>query len=147
LRTDDQQLPDCSVGIVVDHEFGDRVAPLSRRLHVWVCDSPANHAAAMSVWQEQPSNAATSGVTTFDFRAGDSPEEIFLKIIGTVDLHHGEWSHEPPWSVLEVYGVAPTTGIRSALEEYGVTQLTQSPDGFIARRPHPDVGEVHDPSD
>jgi hypothetical protein len=146
LRTDDQQMTDYSVGIVVDREFGDRVVPLSRRLHVWVCDSPANRAATMSVREEQPSHSPTSGVTIFDSRHGDSPEEMFLKIVETVDLHHGEWGHEPAWTAMEVYGVGPTAAIRSALEEYGVTEFIQSPEGFIARRPQPDVGELHDPT-
>ena len=44
------------------------------------------------------------GVTTFKFNAADTPEQICLAVLDDVDLHHGESSHYPPWSVLEVVG-------------------------------------------
>ena len=56
---------------------------------------------------------------------------MFLGIVDNVDLHHGEYSHTPAWSVLEVYGVDPSIMIKSMLEEYGQGSFVETEGGFI----------------
>jgi hypothetical protein len=60
-----------------------------------------------------------AGARTFTCAAGASPEEALLGVLESVDLHHGEYSHDPPWSVLEVLGCAPTAAVEVAAAEYG----------------------------
>jgi hypothetical protein len=109
------------VAIVVDAAFGARLAALAERVHVWIRSSPANLAAAESVWRSRTNlpSSLDAGARTFTCAAGASPEEALLGVLESVDLHHGEYSHDPPWSVLEVLGCAPTAAVEVAAAEYG----------------------------
>jgi hypothetical protein len=72
------------------------------------------------------------GVTTFN--AGESAEASFLAVLGTVELHHGEYSHDLALSVLQVIGLNLSEVVKDALNEYGFRDVESSPDGFVARR-------------
>ena len=121
------------IAIVLDKEFGGKLIELSKRMHVWVCDTPIN----LKVVNEIRSNkefSIESGVTTFKIPEADSPEDIFVKIIDTVDLHHGELSHDPPWSVLEAYGTKLSSTIEAKLQMFGKGRVEQTTNGFIFYR-------------
>ena len=122
------------VAIVVDPDYGQGLSTLAARLHVWICATPANERAADSYRRDHPDYSLETGVTTFKVSEGESPEDSFLRILGDVDLHHGEYSHEPAWDSLEVYGVLPTPPIRAALAEYEVTDIAPFLGGFTCRR-------------
>jgi hypothetical protein len=51
-----------------------------------------------------------------------------------VDLHHGEFSADPAYSILEIIGCTGNDDIRQELQEYGfgISELTR--EGFIATR-------------
>ena len=38
------------VAIVVDSVFGEKLFDLSKRLHVWICSSPANLKVVKEIW-------------------------------------------------------------------------------------------------
>jgi hypothetical protein len=122
-----------AVALVADLSFGERVAPLSRRLHVWLRDSDENKAAAEMVWREFPEPSIERGVTTFKADPSASPEEAAAAILGTLELHHGEYSHDPPIRVLEIFGARPVSPLVEALDEIGFRVCENTPDGFIAR--------------
>jgi hypothetical protein len=125
-----------SVAIVVERDFGDELVELAKRLHVWVCYTPANQRQVERVGGALPANPSVEhGVTTFDFSEADSPEEVLMGVLGAVDLHHGEYSHSPPWSTLEVYGASPTTAVRAVLGEFGVDSFSSTERGFLCSRP------------
>ena len=44
-------------------------------------------------------------------------------ILSTVDLHHGERAHDPPYSAIEVYGAAPSMTLRAAFASVGLPGL------------------------
>jgi len=120
-----------SVAIVVDSEFGTRLLDLSNRLHVWICHTPGNVEAINKVLSKNDKkHSLESGITSFTVKASASPQDMFLGVIDNVDLHHGEYSRTPPWSVLEVYGVKPSIQTKSKLEEYGPGSFTETKDGF-----------------
>lgn len=128
------------VGIVVDPEFGEQILPLARQLHLWVVHSVANTPAIRDFWAQEASSAVSddaldTGVTSFETLAAESPEETCSRILETVDAHHGEWSHEPPWSEIEVFGSSLSPRLREAFEEFGAEEFLPTPSGFIARRP------------
>jgi hypothetical protein len=126
------------VAIVVERDFGDELAELAERLHVWVCSTPQNRRQVerMRMRDAQLESPSTEhGVTTFNVSDADSPEEMLVGVLADVDLHHGEYSHSPPWSVLEVYGALPTPAVRAALGKFGVNTFSTMGRGFHCSRP------------
>ena len=124
------------VAIVVDRHFGPRLAELAKRLHVWVCDSPGNRPAVEAIWRDRGEGKYNidSGVTILDCAPDEAVEDALANIIGTVDEHHGQYSHDPPWSVIEVIGCGPSPRVRTAFAEYGAEVTDLKPDRFEARR-------------
>ena len=123
------------VAVVVDPIFGERLRDLSKRLHVWICAAKVNVEIAQEIYSKTGNEHSwESGVTTFKFMESDSSEEIFLGIIDTVDLHHGEFSHVPPWSVVEVYGTKLTPAIKSKLTLFGEGSFEEIETGFVFLR-------------
>jgi hypothetical protein len=123
------------VAIVVDPDFGDRLFALAGRMHVWVCDTPGNRAAAALIWGDDPNYDLESGVTTFKFAPNASRPEVAAAVLGDVDLHHGEFSHDPPWSVIEVIGCSPTESLVAAFAAFGAKLSSTGIDTCEARRP------------
>jgi hypothetical protein len=127
-----------TVGLVVDPEFGARLGAQAARMPVWIADTPANRAAAAALRREAPASVphtAAGAVTTFRVASEESPAEWALRALGDVDLHHGQYSHAPPYGALEVVGAEPTPDLRAALAEYGLTEIEPRPGGFLASRP------------
>ena len=125
-----------TVALVVDPEFGERLADLSRRIHVWALDTPTNRTVAERVWREaRRTHSLEIGITTFKESPDAAADEIVGRQLPIIDLHHGAHSHSPPWSVLEVYGAPPTTALRAALSGYGFTDVRATAHGFVATAP------------
>lgn len=124
-----------TVGIVVDRNFGDQLLEIARRIHVWVCDTPGNWPVVERLSQmQQPGEWNEWGATIFRVGDDESPEDMVIHILSAVNQHHNQYSHDPPWSQIEVYGVAPTKNVREALQEYGVDDFRETPGGFICVR-------------
>ena len=114
------------VAVVLNPHFGNRLIKLAQRLHVWICSSPENQPAVRAVWAIPELYETGRGATTFC--KCEDPETIFLSHLETIDLHH------PFWLNLEVYGLVATPQVQEALHEYGVTEVKNLIDGFIAIR-------------
>jgi hypothetical protein len=117
-----------TVGIVVDATFGERIHSLVHKMPVWIVDTPINRAAAESRWRQQPEDS----VTTFKVNSGDSPEDWCAGVLGTVIEHHGEYSHFPPVSSLEIIGAQPVDSLVATFAEHGFPKVRSTPDGFRA---------------
>ena len=77
---------------------------LSNRQHVWLMRSPINQSEAQRVWQRAADAALPHpGVTLFDSDAPSTTE--VLRMLVTVDQHHGDDSAAEPWTVIHVRGV------------------------------------------
>jgi hypothetical protein len=126
-----------TVALVVDPNFGEQLVSLSARLHVWAIASPMNRASAETIWRNNAdqSQSIEFGITTFTVDLGDSPENWCKGILGAVDLHHGEYSHTPPVSALEVYGLSFSESLRSDFANFGFTAFQPTPYGFYASTP------------
>jgi hypothetical protein len=72
-------------------------------------------------------------VTLFAADEG-GPEHEVVSIFGTVEEHHGEWSHHPHLDEVEVLGAEPTPDVRAELSGFGFTDIAPSGRGFIASR-------------
>lgn len=126
------------VTVVLDRNFGDRLVALARRRHVWIVESDENVPWARRVWDEPRDEAGAdpgaAGATSFTMFPDETPEAAFIRILETVDDHHGELAHNPPWSSIEVCGVALEPRVVEALQEYGVTRIEETSGSFVAYR-------------
>jgi hypothetical protein len=127
------------VTLVLEPEYGEKLARLAAASHVWVVDTPANRGAASEYWAQNPNHKAESGITTFKVSEDVSRLETFLGILATVDLHHGAYSSNPPYSELEVIGVPLTGEAKSAVRGLGFGRFEPTAENGPARRVMPGV--------
>jgi len=126
------------VYVVVDRAFGDRLHELRTSIPVWIVDTPLNRAAALRRSKEHSEETHLTGVTIFRDSEAMSPEELLLSEVETIDLHHGSYSSNPSYEVVEVLGTPLTERIKAVLSEYGLTQFRSNASGFSALRPAPE---------
>ena len=119
----------------MDPDYGERITGLASKCHTWVVRSDPNDAVFAALRQGDPTYSLEKGVTIFN--RAETPEASFLSIIGTVEEHHSEYSHDPPLSVIEVIGLEPSAEVRDELDSYGFRNIEPSQDGFVARRDAP----------
>jgi hypothetical protein len=131
------------VFVVVDREYGERLSELGRTGPVWIVDTPSNRAAAQKLWAAHPEGSHLDGITTFKTSDNSSPEEILINELNTIDLHHGPYSADPPYTVLEVIGAAISERVKTELSHFGFDEFQATLQGFRAARPLPgsDVSE------
>jgi hypothetical protein len=123
--------PPYVVRVVVDPAFGERLASLPQQDPVWIIDSPANAPVAHRLW-EMGAKGHADGITTFQSGAYGVAEDELVCMLDTIDLHHGPYSADPPYSLIEVFGCQPLERIREALKEIGFQITESTSDGFIA---------------
>jgi hypothetical protein len=122
------------VALVLDPNFGQRLEPLAIHSHVWIIDTPANRIIAEKYWQDNPEHKLGMGITTFQVNDNETMEEACLRILDAIDLHHGEYSSDPPYSALEVIGLPISEQIKSALEGIGFEAFEHTAEGFRTTR-------------
>ncbi len=123
------------VRVVVDPHFGQRLTTLPLNEPVWIIDSEENTAVAHDAWKQRPNrNDHLTGITTFKSAAGNDPEEELITQLGPIDLHHGDYSADPPYSILEVVGCAASPKVRDAMAKFGFEVEESSANGFRAIR-------------
>jgi hypothetical protein len=120
------------VAIVVDPNYAERIIELARECHVWLVRSTSNDAVVAALRQDGEAHSLDEGVTTFN--PGETPQASFLSILSAVEEHHGEYSHDPPLSVIEAIGLEPSAAVREELDSYGFRDVEPSSNGFVARR-------------
>ncbi len=120
--------------LVLEPTYGGKLLPLAVLGHVWVIDTPANRVAASEYWGQNPRHKVGSGITTFKSSENASRLEACLGILGMIDLHHGEYSSNSPFSVLEVVGLRLTDEAKSAVAAFGFGSFESTVEGFRAAR-------------
>lgn len=129
-----------TVALVVDPTFGEQLGRLASRLHTWAVGSPVNRSVAENFWASEPQpyeHNIERGITTFNATPGCTPEELCAEMVSTVDQHHDEQSHDPGYSILEVYGVAFNERLRPRFTELGFTVFEDTNYGFRAHKAEP----------
>ncbi len=119
------------VRIVVDPTFGERLASLLANEPVWIIGTPENRVVAERLWTEHPDCSHLTGITTFQPGSSGAEDEL-LSILGTVDEHHGDYSADPPYSILEVIGCSASDDVVAALDELGFIVTSSTVEGFNA---------------
>jgi len=125
------------VFVVLDRDYGERLLELPRSGPVWIVDTPQNRAAAQNLWAVNPNRNHLEGVTTFKAGQDCSNEETLINELDTIDLHHGSYSADPPYTVLEVIGVRLSDKLENELSRFGFNQFRATTEGFGAVRPVP----------
>lgn len=123
------------VYVVVDRQFGERLAEVEPGAPVWIVATPAKKPVAKRIWEKRPTENHLTGVTTFNDQPSASPEEILLSELDTIDLHHGPHSADPPYTIIEVFGTPLTAKLQSELSAYGFNEFHPTASGFTAERP------------
>ncbi len=125
------------VFVVLDQDYGEGLSALAQTGPVWIVDTPLNRAAAQKIWAASPDGTHLDGVTTFKFGVDSSPEDILIDELETIDLHHGVYSANPPYTVIEAIGTAISGKIKDKLSKFGFNQFETTSRGFRAVRPLP----------
>ena len=123
-------VPVYTVGIVVDTHFGSRIEQLAQKMPIWVVDTPVNRAAAEQFWRKNSSFTHMQEVTTFKVDLDGTPNDWCCAILLTVDLHHGEYSQNPPYRSVVVIGTDLSADLRAIFENYGFRDFREEGQGF-----------------
>ena len=120
--------------MVVDPHYGERIRCLPVDEPAWVVDSPDNYSIVRAVWKERQTRDQSAGLTAFTFDASARPDDWLIAELAAIDLHHGEYSHDPPYSIINVIGAAWSQKVQDELAKLGFFAHEATPEGFIARR-------------
>jgi hypothetical protein len=120
--------------LVLDRNYGSEPSSVPAEGHIWLIESPANREAAASYRALHGASTSENSVTTFKAAADDTGSEVCLKMLDTIDLHHGVYSADPPYSVLEIVGAPLNRTMKAALEGLGFSRFESTVNGFRARR-------------
>ena len=127
------------IAIVVDERFGNKVLHLAQTVYVWLIESAENDRSAKLAWEapQRGDDPLLCGVTTSKREHGEELDALIIRLLDTIDEHHGEFAHDPEWSEIDVYGACPSTAIEVAAADYGVNRCEVVPFGFRLCRPSP----------
>lgn len=120
------------VGLVLDRSFKGNLSELSKRIHLWVCDTPDNRIAIKAVWNNSKEYSTEFGVTSFRVEESDDIHDMAERVINQIWEHHGEPSREVPMNVLEVYGANLSPEIKEVLSANGFERFERTEYGFCA---------------
>jgi hypothetical protein len=123
------------VFVVLDREYGERLSALARVGPVWIVDTPLNREAAQRFWAARKQNSHLDGVTAFKTDDNCSSEDALINELDAIDLHHGVYSADPPYTVIEVVGARVTERLRNELSQFGFNEFQTTVEGFRTVRP------------
>lgn len=121
------------VALIVDPNFGSRIRDVASRFDTWVVPSAQNRPIVEELWADAQ-RGCTHQITLWSEPKDLASEETWLSIMHDVELHHGEYSHDPPVSALEIIGTQRSAVADRALKKYGYHSTAPSTLGFTARR-------------
>ncbi|HLJ85720.1 MAG TPA: hypothetical protein VKZ53_02800 [Candidatus Angelobacter sp.] len=119
--------------VVVDRQYGEHLTELAQTGPVWIVDSPANRAAAQQLWAANPNRGHLDCITMFELGKNSSSEDILINELNTIDLHHGAYSANPPYAVLEAIGAVISTRLKAELSQFGFDESQETSEGFPRR--------------
>ena len=120
--------------MIVDRNYTGDVASLATDGHVWLIESPANRDAAENYRALNGESTVENGLTIFKAADDDSGSETCLSMLETIDLHHGIYSSNPPYSVFEIVGAPLSRSVKTAIEALGFSRFEPTENGFRALR-------------
>ena len=119
--------------LVLDRDYDGELSSVPANTHVWLIDSPANRKVAADYRALHGSRVET-GATTFSASVDDTVSVVCMRVLDDIDLHHGKYSCDPPYSVLEVVGTRLRSPVKSAIQALGFSKFERTDNGFRATR-------------
>ncbi len=123
-----------TVHVVVDPEFGERLREIPLGEPVWIADTEVNRPAYEAVGRERNPESHLVGLSSFKVERAARPEDWLISELAEIELHHGEYSHDPPWSRINVIGAKWTERIQKELARFGFTAHRATREGFEATK-------------
>src|SRR5207245_8874951 len=120
---------------------GQPIVELAETGPVWIVYTPVNRTIAQQIWAAHPNRSHLESVTTFKAPEDTSSEDMLICELNTIDLHHGTYSANPPYTVLDVIGTGISAKLKAELSQFGFDEFQQTLQGFRAVRPRP-TGEA-----
>jgi len=102
---------------------------------MWIVDTPTNKPVAQRFWNEHPDEDHLTGIATFNDLNSLSPEEMLQGHLDTIELHHGSYSADPPYTLIEVFGTQLMANVKNVMSEHGFNEFHVTSTGFTASRP------------
>ena len=121
-----------TVHAVVAPAFGQRLLEIPFGEPVWIADTEINRSAYATLGPERNPGNYLEGLSSFKVDKTVSPDNWLVCEIETIDLHHGQWSHDPPWSVINVIGAKWNERIQKELARFGFDHHENTAEGFVA---------------
>jgi len=124
--------------VVIDPDFGDCLHEVQPNQPVWIVESERNTPVVKALWAIPPGNRNLTDVTSFTPIEHD-PAQEFLAQLDMIDLHHGPYSTQAPYTQIEVVGAPFTDEIGAALRQLGFDTFKPTPRGFTSHRSEMDA--------
>jgi hypothetical protein len=129
-----------SLIVVLDPDYSDRLESVIAHAPVWIVDTPSNKEACQRIWKRQPhsDHREIGAITSFGAGSEDNLSEGLFDVLPQLETHHGvvdgDYLRFAQSFVVEVIGVRATKDIVSRLAELGLDVISETPDGFRAKR-------------
>jgi hypothetical protein len=125
---------DYCVTLIVDRFYGDKLGDLQVGKPVWIVDSTVNYPVIRDLWKQRGTLTHLTGITSFNDVPDNSPEDLAISMLDTIEEHHGFYSHKPPWNVLRIIGAEKTEPLVAALNTLGFQPVAGSGTDFEYRK-------------
>lgn len=119
-----------TLAIVLDPDFGVRLRDVAGHFDLWIVTSQVNRTVVEDLWKEVADSPECHDVSIWTNEFTGMTVEQWRVILEDIEDHHGQYSHDPPVTILEVYGATPA-------DYYGYDKIEPTSDGFRATRKSP----------
>jgi len=127
--------PPYSVAVIVDPQAGDKIRAIAEQFDIWVVPSPANSPVASQLQRKRVGVRPSTQVSIWSHPFDPQTESDWCAVIDDVELHHGEYSHDPPVSTIEIFGAKMSAAAQKAFRLYGFDLFQDTESGFRASKP------------
>jgi hypothetical protein len=117
------------IALVLDPNFGRRLATLVTQMPVWVISSSVNDLEVKDLRSRMPE----CSITILLAKTNEELAEQLQRGLYAIDDHHGPSSTSKPYTIVRVYGAQPSLA-RETLAELGLGSVTSTLDGFDAQK-------------
>jgi len=122
------------IHVVVDPNYGESIRNLPIDEPVWIVESQDNKLVIQNLLDEHRATKGHVDITSFKFDADATPEDWLVSELSAIDLHYGEFSHDPPYSVLNIIGIKWSDRIQKGLNKLGFNLHKLTQEGFVAMK-------------
>jgi hypothetical protein len=124
------------VHLVVDRAFRAIDWQLPTNEPVWIVDTAANKPYVTESQRNRPGQDHRTGVSTFTDSPDSTPEVLAARMLPVIELHHGEYSANPPYDSLHVIGARKSAELLAGTSIMGLVEVIGQDFDFECRVPN-----------